>query len=112
MQQSPEQILSWLKAHQGQELRIEKTGGGDLDLCTIRLEDVELVEHQDAEGYLSPQALLLKGKGVVNTAQGGGPLPGQTFEIPLAGRWFSAADRRMLHLSTERTSYHIASTEG
>lgn len=112
VQKPPEQILSWFAEHQDQKLRIEKSEDGDLDVCTIKLEAIQVVEHRDAEGYLSPQALLLKGKGTVNTAQGKEPLPGEGFEIPLTGRWCSAADRRTLHLSTERGSYRIESAEG
>src|SRR5690606_36692269 len=112
VQQSPEQILSWFAEHQYQKVRSENTDDGDVDVCNIKLEAIQVVEHRDAEGYLSPQALLLKGKGTVNTAQGNEPLPGEGFEIPLTGRWCSAADRRTLHLSTERGSYRIVSAEG
>lgn len=107
MQQSTETIRRWFDRHRQKELWIRKEEGGDLDVSRLRLEDVEFVQHQDAEGYLSAQAVLVKGDGTIAAADGEQPLPGRTFEIALTDRWFSAADDSSLHLSTERGSYRI-----
>ncbi|NMB02911.1 MAG: hypothetical protein GX971_15535, partial [Firmicutes bacterium] len=63
--------------------------------------------HEDTEDYLSSQALLLLGEGTIATESGIEELPGQTYEIALTDRWFSAIDDYSLHLSTERGSYAI-----
>ncbi|MGB4431921.1 hypothetical protein [Candidatus Darwinibacter acetoxidans] len=107
MQQSTEKIRSWFDRHRQKELRIRKEEDDDLDEARIRLEDVEVVQHHDTDGYLSSQAVLLKGEGTVVAAHGEEPLPGRTFEISLTDRWFSAADDCSLHLNTVRGSYHI-----
>lgn len=107
MKQSPENIRAWLEAHKDQVLKIEKEEDGDLDQATIRLQDVEYVEHHDTDDYLSDQALLLKGEGTVRAAEGEAKLPAGIYEIALTDQWFSASDDQSLHLSTERGSYRI-----
>lgn len=111
MTQSPEKIRSWLDAHRDEELRIWKLEDGQENRARIHLEDVQLVQHHDTDDYLSDQALLLKGRGTVETPAGEALLPGQTFEISLTDQWFSAADEHSLQLSTERGSYRIERVE-
>lgn len=112
MKQSPDKIRNWFDRHKQKELQIRKEENGDRDVSTITLEDVEFVQHHDVDGYLPSQAVVLKGEGTVLAADGEKPLPGKTYEIALTDQWFSAADERSLHLSTERGTYLIEVIDG
>lgn len=47
MNQSPDQIQKWLDSRKNQVLKITKVEEGDLDQASIRLRQVNLVEHDD-----------------------------------------------------------------
>jgi hypothetical protein len=105
--QSPIQIQKWLDRYKNQVLKITKVEKGDLDEASIKLRQADLIEHEDTDDYLSPQALLLMGEGTIMTDAGRIPLPQQTYEIALTGHWTSHFDEHSLQLHTERGTYTI-----
>ncbi len=107
MNQSPDQIQKWLDSRKNQVLKITKVEEGDLDKASIRLRQVNLVEHDDIDDYLSAQALLLMGEGTIKTDEGSAPLPRQTYEIALTDQWTSESDEKRLRVYTERGTYTI-----
>ncbi len=107
MHQSPDKIQQWLQDNKDRVLTIRKEEDGHLNKITIRLQDVDMVHHQDTDDYLSDQALLLKGEGTVSIDGGTAPLPSDTFEISLTDQWSASSNHRSLQLQTERGNYSI-----
>lgn len=107
MFESPPDLERWLKDNRSRVLEIEKEEDGVLDTATLRLSDVVLIRHHDTDDYLSDQALLLKGKGVVATEDGNESLPFAFFEIALTDQWSAQAQPDGLALKTKRGSYLI-----
>ncbi len=107
MNDSPVKINEWLNLNINNLLTIKKEEDGDIDLAELKLEKIDLVQQKGHENYLSPQALLLSGKGSVITDIGKAPLPYDVFEIPLTDQWSAEIENSTLHLSTERGIYVI-----
>ncbi len=107
MLQSPNTLRQWLEQNKDRELIIRKEEDGRQNRITIRLQDVDMVQHNDTDDYLSEQALLLRGPGTVRTGEGLEPLPSDVFEISLTDRWSASANHRSLQLQTERAEYSI-----
>ena len=81
MDQSPIQIQKWLDRYKNQVLKITKVEKGDLDEASIKLRQADLIEHEDTDDYLSPQALLLMGEGTIMTDAGRIPLHSRLMKL-------------------------------
>lgn len=100
-------LRQWLEENKDRELIIRKEEDGQENRITIRLQDIDMVQHHDTDDYLSDQALLLQGPGTVRTDEGLEPLPADAFEISLTDKWSARSDHRKLQLITERADYSI-----
>ncbi len=107
MFKSPSDLEDWLKDNKSKVLEIEKEEDGVVDTASLRLSDVVLIRHHDTDDYLSDQALLLKGEGMVGTEDGSESLPYAFFEIALTEQWSAQAQPERLTLKTERGHYLI-----
>lgn len=107
MDKSVTRVLQWLNSNKNHLLKIKKEEDQDLDLTELTLKDVNLVNHQDHDHYLSAQALLLNGEGNITTAYGKSALPYDVFEIPLTDQWSVSTTDHGMRLHTERGIYTI-----
>jgi hypothetical protein len=109
-----EPVLDWLKSCKEQQVRIEKTEIGDVDVTFLHLRDVSL-SSQDAsrdDDYIAPDEIVLHGEGTIWNGKGNPPLPGNRFEIALSGDWTGDFRGAELSLTTGRAHYVISKDEG
>ncbi|MCZ8522807.1 MULTISPECIES: hypothetical protein [Paenibacillus] len=104
-----DQITAWLDSHKGQTLQIEKREQEDLDLTSIRLENVSCRDGIPNRGddYIPRRELVLHGSGTILNGEENPPLPQDQYEIPLAGEWHGSEQGEALRLVTERATYQI-----
>ena len=71
-----ESILNTLNDWKGSEIMIKKEELNDIDKNSLSLEDVEIVRQaEDADDYVDPYSIELKGRGTVIKQNGTTPLP-------------------------------------
>ena len=79
-----EEFNDQLKKWNGQKIRIVKEEMDDVDETLLALDDISYVKGSSIDDYIPKYALLLKGKGVVETTMNHfEELPSEAFEIPL-----------------------------
>lgn len=105
-----EPVLDWLKGCRNQQVRIEKTELGDVDVALLHLRDVR-VSGQEAsrfDDYIAPDEIVLYGEGTVRNGRDNPPLPGERFEIALSNDWQGDCSGTSLRLTTGRAQYVIS----
>src|SRR5690625_6186812 len=79
-----EEFNDQLKKWNGQKIRIVKEEMDDVDETLLALDDISYVKGSSIDDYIPKHALLLKGKGVVETTMNHfEELPSDEFEFPL-----------------------------
>ncbi|WP_088101977.1 hypothetical protein [Halalkalibacter urbisdiaboli] len=114
MDQMINELANWLENGKGHTVMIQKREiqqGDviDLDSVQLQLEDVSVrkIEAPDPDGYLAKSEIILHGNGEIKTDRGQMPLPQNTYEIPLFGRFESAVTDNGLQVKTEKSIYDL-----
>lgn len=93
----------------GHNIVLTKQEDGDIDTTMIALEKSSFVKRgKTIDGYVSPVALQLRGKGTVPSSQEGtAPLPDDRYDIPLTDDFRIHRDDDTLCIETERAKYTV-----
>lgn len=110
------EAISWLEAHAGSKIRIQKEELAigtwrrtDIDHIQLQLERVEIQHNRQAEidDYIASHEICLHGSGTIQVDQGEVELPHNMYEIPLHGRLRTTSKEKQLRIETDKAVYTI-----
>ncbi|GIQ70529.1 hypothetical protein DUZ99_15375 [Xylanibacillus composti] len=110
------EATSWLEAHVGSQLLIQKgeldigsRQKGDTDMVQLQLERLEIrrSKQADSDDYFASHEICLHGPGTIQADHGEAELPRHMYEIPLPGSLRASSQENRLQIATERALYII-----
>lgn len=102
------QLMDWLQNFTNRMLLIRKLEDGDRDLVWIQLDEVGYQpDRRSIDGYTDGPVIVLHGIGAVMSGTGEKPLPGDRYEISVAGAQVPQVEADNVLIQSDRARYEV-----